>query len=108
MPKKFILVQSWRRHFENMVMDHWQNTRPDCKIQSVQTTRNLHKIDNFSLDGFCGHCNTVFEAMGCFYYGCDCQIVKKEANAHIGKRWHERRKFNAERKKIIIGKGFEK
>ena len=46
--------------------------------------------------------------MGCFYHGCDCQMVKKEANAHIVKRWHERRKFDAERKNFIIGKGYEK
>ena len=105
--KKFIPIQNRRRRFENMVMDHLQNTRSDCKIQSIYTTGNLHKIDNFSVDGFCGHCNTVFEAMGCFYHGCDCQMVKKEANANIVKRWHERRKFDAERKNFIIGKGYE-
>ena len=47
---------------------------------------------------------TVFEAMGYFYHGCDCQMVKIEANAHIVKRWHERRKFDIERKNFIIGK----
>ena len=105
--KKFIPIQNWRRRFENMVMDHLQNTRPDCEIQSIQTTGNKHKIDNFSVDGFCGHCNTVFEAMGCFYHGCDCQMVKKEVYAHIVKRWHERRRFDAERKNLIIGRGYE-
>ena len=105
--KKFIPNQNWRRRFENMVMDHLQNTRPDCKIQSIQTTGNQHKIDNFSVDGFCEHCNTVFEAMGCFYHGCNGQMAKKEANAHIVKRWHERRKFNAERKNFIMGKRYE-
>ena len=57
--KNIIPIQNWRRHFEYMVMDHLQNTRPDCKIQSIQTTGYQHKIDNFSADGFCGHCNTV-------------------------------------------------
>ena len=50
---------------------------------------------------------TLFEAMGCFYHGSDCQMVKKESNAHIVKRWHERRRFDAERKNLIIGRGYE-
>ena len=53
--------------FENTVMDHLQNTRSDCKIQSIYITGNQQKIDKFSVDGvdgFCGHCNTVFEVMG--------------------------------------------
>ena len=90
-----------------MVMDHLQNTRPDCKIQSNHTTGNLYKIDNFSVDGFCGQCNTVFEAMGCFYHGCNCQMAKKKLKAHTVKFWQERRTFDAERKNFIIGKAFE-
>ena len=89
-------------------MEHLGNTQPGCKIQSIQTTGNQHKIDNFSVDGFSGHGNTVFEAMICFYHGCDCQMVKKETNALIVKRWHERRKLDAERKHFIIGKGYER
>ena len=50
--KKFIPIQNRRRRFENMVMDHLQNTRPECRIQSNYTTGNQHKIDNFSVDGF--------------------------------------------------------
>ena len=41
----------------------------------------------------------MFEALGCFCHGCDCQMAQKEANAHIVKLWHERRRFEAERKK---------
>ena len=105
--KRLIPSQNRRRRFENMVVDHLQNTRPACKIQSNHTTWNQYKIDNFSVDGFCGHCNSVFEAMGCFYHGCNCQMAKKEANAHIVKFWQEWRTFDAERKIFIIGKGFE-
>ena len=105
--KKIIPFQNRRRRFENMVMDHLQNTRPDCKIQSNHTAGNQYKIANFSVDGFCGHYNTVFEAMGSFYHGCNCQMAKNEADAHIVKFWRERRKFDAERKNFIIGKGFE-
>ena len=31
------------------------------------------KIDCISVNGICYHCNTVFEAMGCYYYYCPCQ-----------------------------------
>ena len=88
-------------------MDHLQNTRPACKIQSNQTTGNQYKNDNFRVDDFCGHSNTVFEAMGCFHNGYKRQKAKREANADIVNFWKERRTFDAERKTFIIGKGFE-
>ena len=31
------------------------------------------KNDCFSVDGICYHCNTVVEAMGCYYHYCPCQ-----------------------------------
>ena len=59
--------------FENLVMSFFQRTRPECEIESFFTTGRQKKIDFFSVDGFCVHCNTVFEAMGCFYFFCPCQ-----------------------------------
>ena len=35
--------------------------------------RQREKNDCFSVDGFCSHCNTGFDAMGCFYRFCLCQ-----------------------------------
>ena len=64
---RFIPRQNRTRSFENMVMSYFQWTRPECKIESFFTTGRQKKIDCFSVDGFCSHCNTVFEAMGCFY-----------------------------------------
>ena len=34
-------------------------------------------------------------------------MVRIKVNAHIVKRWHEGRKFDAERKNFIIGKRYE-
>ena len=51
----------------------FQRTRPDCKIESFYTTGRQKKINCFSGNGFCSHCNTVFETMGCFYHFCPCQ-----------------------------------
>ena len=59
-------------------MDHFQNTRPKSTIEIIYTTEKQLKIKNSSVDGFCGHCDTVFKTMGCFYNG-DCQ-QKKEAS----------------------------
>ena len=56
-----------------MVMSFFQRTRTDCKIESFYNTGRQKKIDRFSVDGFRSHCNTVFEAMGCFYHFCPCQ-----------------------------------
>ena len=58
--------QNKTRIFENMVMSYFQRTRPECEIGSLFTTGRQKKIDCFSVDGFCSHYNTVFEALGCF------------------------------------------
>ena len=58
---------------ENKVMSYFQRTRQDCKFASFYNTGRQNTIDCFSVDGFCSHCNTVFEAMECFYHFCPCQ-----------------------------------
>ena len=58
-------------------MDHSQNTRPECTIEGIYTTAKQHKIENFSVDGLSGHCDTVYEAIGYFYRCCDCQQKEK-------------------------------
>ena len=61
------------RSFENMVISYFQRKRAYCRIQKFFTTRTWKEIECFNADGFCGHCNTVFEAMGCSYHYCPCQ-----------------------------------
>ena len=57
-------------------MSFFQRKRPVCKIESFYTTGRQKKIDHFSVDGFCSHCITVFEATGCFYHSCRCQELR--------------------------------
>ena len=80
------------RSFENMVMSYYQRIRPDCIIISFFTTGTQKKIDCFSVDGFCEHCNTVFEAMGCYYHYCPCQEARLLLQRKIfrGERKRER------------------
>ena len=62
--------------YQIMVMSYFQRLRPDCKIESFCTQGRQKKIDCFSVDGFCSHCNTVFEVTGCFYHFCPCQELR--------------------------------
>ena len=73
--KRFTDCQKKSRSFENMVLSYFQRSQPDCKIDSNVTTGRQKKIDCFSVDGLCYHCNTIFEGMGCCYHYCPCQEV---------------------------------
>ena len=71
--KKFKARQNKIRKFENMVMSFYQANRPECTIESIHRTGKQKKIDSFSVDGFCGHCQTIFEALGCYSNFCPCR-----------------------------------
>ena len=73
---KFTPRKNKARNFENMVMSSFQRTRPECEFQSFFTTGRQNRIECFSVDGFCSHCNTVFGATGCFYHFCPCQELR--------------------------------
>ena len=71
--ERFTAHENKSRSFENMVLSYFQESRTDCKIESNVTTGRQKKNDCFSVDGICYHCNTVFEAMGCYYHYFPCQ-----------------------------------
>ena len=71
--QKFMPRQNKTRSFENIVLSFFQQTRPECGIESNVTTGRQKKIDCFSVDGICKHCNAVFEAMGCSFHYSPCQ-----------------------------------
>ena len=98
---RFTPRQNKTRSFENMVMSYFQRTRPDCKIKSFYTTGRQKKIDRFSVDGFCCHCNTVFEAMGCFYHFCPCQELSPSLTEEDVKRGSRRKELDELRRSYI-------
>ena len=104
---RFTLRQNKTRCFENMVMSYFQRTRPDCEIESFFTTGRQKKIDCFSVDGFCSHCNTVFEAMGCFYHFCPCQELRPSFTEENNQRGSKKRELDALRRHYIKEKGFK-
>ena len=63
---------------------------------SLQQADGRKKIDCFSVDGFCSHCNTVFEAMGCFYYFRQCQELRPSLTEEDIQRGTKRRELDAE------------
>ena len=98
--------QNKTRSFENMVKSYFQRTRPEGQIESFFTTGRQKKIDCFSVDGFCSHCNTVFEAMGCFNHFCHCQKVRPSLTEEDIQRGSKKRELDALRRHYIQEKGF--
>ena len=89
-----------------MVMSYFQRTRPDCKIENFYTIGRQKKIDRFSVDGCCSHCNTVFEAMGCFYHFCPCQELRPSLTEEDIKRGSRRKELDELRRSYIQEKNF--
>ena len=103
---RFTPQQNKTRSFENMVMSYFQRTRPNCKIESFYTTGRQKKIECFSVDGFCSNCNTVFEAMGCFYYFFPFQELHPSLTEEDIKREGRKRELDELRRSYIQAKGF--
>ena len=60
--------------------------------------QELKKIDCFSADGFYGPCNTVFEAMGCFFCYCPCQEAGSALTEEDAQRATEKAEMDEMRK----------
>ena len=97
--------QNNTRSCENTVMSFFQRTKPECKIESFFTTGSQKKIDCFSVDGFCSQCNTVFEAMSCFYYFCPCQELRPSLTEEDIQRGSKKSELAALRRHYIQEKG---
>ena len=103
--QKFMPRQNKTRSFENMVLSYFQQTRPECRIESNITTGTQKKIDCFSVDGICNHCNTVFEAMGCYFHYCPCQEARPLLTDNEIMRGIKKREQDQMRKEYIQQKG---
>ena len=68
------------RRFELMVMSYFQRMRPGCRVKSFYTPGTQQNIECFNANGFCGHCNTVFEEVGCFDNYICCQEARQEVH----------------------------
>ena len=84
-----------------MVMSYFQQTRPECEIESFFTTGRQKKTDCFSVDGFFSHCNTVFEAMGCFYHFYLCQELRPSLTEEDLQSGSKKRELDALRRQSL-------
>ena len=87
-------------------MSFFQRPRPEFQNETFFTTRRQKKIDCFSVDGFCSHCNTVFEAMGCFYHLCSCQELRPSFTEEDIQR-SKKKELDALRRQLVQKKGFK-
>ena len=53
-----------------------RNKDQNVKLRVFSHQENRKKTDCFIVDGYCNHCKTVFEAMGCYYHFCSCQEAR--------------------------------
>ena len=51
--KNFKARHNQSRSFENMVMSYYQETRPECGIESFHTSGNQTKSDCYNVDRYC-------------------------------------------------------
>ena len=62
--KRFTARQNNSRSFENAVLSYFQQSQPDCKIESNVTTGRQKKIDCFSVDVICYHLKLFLKPWG--------------------------------------------
>ena len=90
-----------------MVLSYFQQSRQDCTIESKVTTGRQKKIDCFSVDGIHYQCNTVFEAMGCYYHYCPCQEARPSVTDTDIERGVKKRQQDEMRRFYIQQKGYQ-
>ena len=90
-----------------MVLSYFQQSRPDCKIESNVTTGRQKKIDCFSVDGVCYLCNTVFEPMGCYCHYCPCQEARPSLTDSDIERGTKKRQQDKRSRDYILEKGYQ-
>ena len=105
--KRFTSRQKKSRSFENMVLSYLQQNQPRCKSESNITFGRQKKIDCFNVDGICYHCNTVFEAMGCYCHYCPCQEARPSLTDTDIERGVKNRQQDQMRRDYIQQKGCE-
>ena len=59
------------------------------------------------MDGFCGHCQTIFEALGCYYHFCPCRETQPNLNEDEFEFGIRKRESDKLRKLYLEKKGYK-
>ena len=89
-----------------MVMSYLQSQRPVCPIENYYTNGKQENIECFSMDGFCALCDTVFEAMGCYFHFCPCQESRASLSEEEMRRGIRKREHDQLRRDYLRNKGY--
>ena len=63
------------------------------------------KNECFIVEGYCDHCKTVFEAMGCYYFFCSRQEARPSLTEQDIERGNKKREIYIMRREYIKEKG---
>ena len=100
---KFKIQRNGKLSYENRVMSFLKKQRPSCNIISIVTTGTQYEIGPYKVDGICLHCNTIFEANGCWFHFHDCKSYDPEFEERVDKK----RKYEANRNTFLKSKGYK-
>ena len=98
--------RSKKNYLECIVLKYFQTQNPHCYIQSQFNQKSQKRIGAYLVDGFCSHCNTVFEVLGCYWHFCPCQEKKRLPIDEIEKGL-KRREYDECRRKFLLESGFK-
>ena len=105
--KRFTARQNHSRPLEYIVPSYFQQSQPDCKIGSNVTTGRQKKVDCFSVGGLYYHCNTLYEAMDCYFHYCPCQEVSPSFTYNEVMKGIEKKEQDQMRKEYIQQKRYK-
>ena len=103
---KFKMRQNKRKTFEIKAMSFFQRVRPQCNVERFYTTGTQKQTNTYSVDGFRWRCNTVFEALGCYYHYCPCQEARPSLIGKKIRSGFRKRELDELRKQYIQEKGY--
>ena len=87
---------------------HTYNPSVLTALLKATTQLELKKrIDCFNVDGFCAHCKTIFEAMGCYFYICACQEARISMSEEETQRRLKKREYHELRRDYLRNKGYK-
>ena len=84
-----------------------KNQDQNVKLRAFFTSGKHKKIDCFNVDGYCDHCKTVFEAMGCYYQFCSCQDARPYFTEQDIEQGNKKREMDDMRREYIKEKGYK-
>lgn len=99
----FTHERDWRSQLEKQVLHYMNTLNPQCTIQCLFRNGKQKRIGPYLVDGYCAHCQTVYEVMGCYYHACDCQMDRIVSSGDEEKmEWAAyRRQFDEEKRHFI-------